>query len=55
MNTLSTLASVQVQAWAVEPSLDHPQALAEESHRDQIPAQVPDRAWAQVVVLEQAV
>jgi hypothetical protein len=38
----------------VEASLDQALALAEESHRDQIPAQVPDRAWAQVVVLEKA-
>ena len=54
LNTLTTLASVQVQVWAVEPSLDQVLALSEESHRGQIPAQVPDRAWAQVLVLEQA-
>ena len=55
VNTLSRLASVQVQAWAGEPSPDQVQGLSEESHRDQSPAQVPDRAWARVVVPEQAV
>jgi hypothetical protein len=44
-DTLTTWAWVQVQARAVEPSLDQVQALSEESRRDQIQASGRDRAW----------